>query len=206
MDKLITIRQQQGEIWKDYMLLEMRILCKFLPQNFDQLENFIGSINYVPLNNNQKSIQIKNKRYKIIQEAKRHWLNLFFNVYEYKLQAYEQLYEKEFKQLEMQLLSNSIPIDGVSIVNRIKEYITYRTMQLKQKISMEISSSRSRLLRNRQRSSSSKNKIGVSPEPYLDLIDNPFNTVQWNQLILGMISPPRLQINNKMFYYIYLLI
>ena len=89
----------------------------------------------------------------------------------------------------MQLLSNSIPIDGVSIVNRLKEYITYRTIQLKQNISVEISSSRSRLLRNRQRSSSSKNKIGVSPEPYLDLIDNPFNTVQWNQLILGMISP-----------------
>ena len=83
MDKLITIRQQQGEIWKDYMLLEMRILCKFLPQNFDQLENFIGSINYLPLNNNQKSIQIKNNRYKIIQEAKRNWLNLFFNVYEH---------------------------------------------------------------------------------------------------------------------------
>ena len=89
----------------------------------------------------------------------------------------------------MQLLSNSIPIDGVSIVNRIKEYITYQTIQLKQKTSGEILSSRSRLLRNRQRSSLSKNKIGVSPEPYLDLIDNPFNTVQWNQLTLGMISP-----------------
>ncbi|CAF4569796.1 unnamed protein product, partial [Rotaria socialis] len=35
------------------------------------------------------------------------------------------------------------------------------------------------ILQNRQRSSSTKNTIGVSPEPYLDLISNPFNKSQW---------------------------
>ncbi len=165
----------------------MRILCKFLPQNFDQLEVFIGCINYLPLNNNQKSIQIKNKRYKIIQEAKRNWLKIFFHVYEHQLKKYEQVHENEFKQLEMQL-SNSISIDGVSILNKIKQYITCQTTHLKEDISNKISSSRDTLLRNRQRSSSSKHRIGVSPEPYLDLIDNPFNNLQWNQLTLGRIS------------------
>ncbi|CAF1512292.1 unnamed protein product, partial [Rotaria sordida] len=51
LNKLITIREQQSEIWKDYLMLKMRILCKFLPQNFDHLENFIEHINYLPLNN-----------------------------------------------------------------------------------------------------------------------------------------------------------
>ncbi|CAM4819894.1 unnamed protein product [Rotaria magnacalcarata] len=41
------------------------------------------------------------------------------------------------------------------------------------------------ILQNRQRSSSTKNVIGVSPEPYLDLMSNPFNKRQWNYLSLG---------------------
>ena len=65
-------------------MLETRILCKFLPQNFDDFENFITSITYLPLNNDQKIIEVKNKRYKIIQEAKRIWLNYFFHAYEFK--------------------------------------------------------------------------------------------------------------------------
>ncbi|CAF4387529.1 unnamed protein product [Rotaria socialis] len=40
------------------------------------------------------------------------------------------------------------------------------------------------ILQNRQRSSSTKNVIGVSSEPYLDLIFNPFNKRQWNYLSL----------------------
>ncbi|CAF3586434.1 unnamed protein product, partial [Adineta steineri] len=184
INKLITIRQQQGEIWKDYLMLEMRILCNFLPENFGHLEHFIGSIIYLPLNNDQRSIELKNKRYKFIQEAKRAWLNIFFNAYEYQLQKYEQQYENEFKQLEIQLL-NRITIDGSSILNKINEYLTYRTNRLKQDILKKISSSRGILLKNRQRSSSTKNMIGVSPEPYLDLIKNPFNRLQWNQLTLG---------------------
>jgi hypothetical protein len=47
------------------------------------------------------------------------------------------------------------------------------------------SSFRRVLLQNRQRSASTKNTIGVSPEPYLDLISNPFDRRQWNQLSLG---------------------
>jgi len=168
-------------------MLEIRILNNFLPQNFDQLETVLRCINYSPLNNDQKSIQIKNKRYKIIQETKRTWLNIFLNIYEHQLQKYEHLYEYEFKQLETQL-SNSITIDGISLLNKMKEYIAYRTKRLKQDITEKISSSRGIQLQNRQRSKTTQNMIGVSPEPYLDLLNNPFNTLQWNQLILGMMS------------------
>ncbi|CAF2121989.1 unnamed protein product [Rotaria magnacalcarata] len=75
INRLITMREKQAEIWKEQLMLETRIHCKFLLQNFDQLEDFISSIDYLPLNNNQKAIEMKNKRYKIIQEAKRQWLN-----------------------------------------------------------------------------------------------------------------------------------
>ncbi len=58
---------------------------------------------------------------------------------------------------------------------------------MKTRYSDKISSSQGILLQNCQRSSSAKNMIDVSPEPYLDLIDNPFNTLEWNQLSLGKI-------------------
>ncbi|CAF1615619.1 unnamed protein product, partial [Rotaria magnacalcarata] len=71
INQLITIRENQAEIWKEQLKFETRIYCKFLPETFDQLEYFISSIDYLPLNNNEKIIEIKNKHYKIIQEAKR---------------------------------------------------------------------------------------------------------------------------------------
>jgi hypothetical protein len=68
-----------------------------------------------------------------LQEVKRTWLNISFNVYEHKLQKYEQQCENEFKQLKTHLL-NSITIDGSSFFNYIKEYMTSRTNRLKQDI------------------------------------------------------------------------
>ena len=82
ISRLITIREKQAEIRKEQLMLEIRIHCKFLPENFDHLKNFISPIAYLPLNSNAKAIEIKNQRYKIIQEAKRLWLNYFINVYE----------------------------------------------------------------------------------------------------------------------------
>jgi hypothetical protein len=54
------------------------------------------------------------------------------------------------------------------------------------------------ILQNRQRSSSTKNVIGVSPEPYLDLISNPFDKRQWNYLSLGKTF--FLKLFNKILY------
>jgi len=75
-----------------------------------------------------------------------------------------------------------------AIINTIKEYMTYFTNRLKQEIFDQILTSRGILLQNRQCSSLVKNIVGVSPETYLDLIDNPFHTLEWNQLSLGNIS------------------
>ena len=49
----------------------MQVFYTCLPNVFDQSEDFIDSIGYLPLNNNQCRIEIKNKHYILIQEAKR---------------------------------------------------------------------------------------------------------------------------------------
>jgi hypothetical protein len=150
-------------------MLEIRILCKFLPKNFDDLENFIVPITYAPLNNDRKAIEVNNKRYKIIQEGKRIWLNFIFHVYEITIKEYEIRYQTEFVKLETKLLNNTtttiITNNGLSLFDHIKEYLNYRTNKLIKDIYVEMSSYRGILLQNRQRSSSSKVTIGVSPEP-----------------------------------------
>ncbi|CAF4056964.1 unnamed protein product [Rotaria magnacalcarata] len=134
INRLITIREKQAEIWNEQLMLEIRIHCKFLPQNFDLLENFISSIGYLPLNNNAKAIEIENKRYKIIQEAKRQWLNYFLNIYEIKIQEYEQQYQNEFIKLES-LFSNNIDIiNDKTMLNKIKEQTNNRINSLKKDI------------------------------------------------------------------------
>lgn len=168
-------------------MLETRIHCNFLPKNFDYLEDFITPINYLPLNNNPKAIDIKNKRYKIIQEAKRLWLNYFLNIYEIKTQEYEEQYQNEFINLESHLFANNNISNNTTVLNNIKEYINNRIDGLKKDIYHKMSPFRKIILQNRQRSSSTKDVIGVSSEPYLDLISNPFNKRQWNYLSLGEI-------------------
>ncbi|CAF1421818.1 unnamed protein product, partial [Rotaria magnacalcarata] len=88
INRLMSIREKQSTIYEDLLMLEMRVLCKFLPKNFDQLEKFIAPMIYSPLNNDQKTIEVRNKRYKTIQEAKRICLNVFLNSYEIQLQEY----------------------------------------------------------------------------------------------------------------------
>ncbi|CAF2139725.1 unnamed protein product [Rotaria magnacalcarata] len=163
MHQLITIREQQVKLWEQLLMLRMRILDKFLPEHFDDLEHFIAPNIYSPVISNTIAIQFKNKRYKIIQEAKRSWLNIILHAYEIKIQEYDRQYQYELIQLKSQLL-NSMTLNGESIVS------SYRKI----------------LLQNRQRSlSSTKSIIGVCPEPYLDLMSNPFNTNEWNHLSLG---------------------
>ncbi|CAF5005094.1 unnamed protein product, partial [Rotaria magnacalcarata] len=145
INQLLLIREKQGEIYEELLMLEMRILCKFLPQNFDQLQYFITPITYSPLNNNQKAVQVKNKCYKIILEAKRSWLNIFFYACEIKMQAYDSQYQNTFLQLESQsIVTNNV--NDSSISNQIKEYLIYRTNKLKQDIYKRVYNSLSYVL------------------------------------------------------------
>ena len=175
----MNIREKQATIYDELLMLEMRVLYKFLPKNFDQLEEFIAPMIYSPLNNDQKMIEVRNKRYKTIQEAKRIWLNLFLNSYEVQLQEYDQQYENEFVQLESHLVNN-ININGSCAYEQIQKHMNCQTNKLKQQVSMKIRSLREILIKNRRRSSSAKNTVGVWPEPYLDILTNVFNRHEWN--------------------------
>ncbi|CAM4912770.1 unnamed protein product [Rotaria socialis] len=124
-------------------------------------KEFIAPTIYSPLNNDQKMIEVRNKRYKTIQEAKRIWLNVFLNAYEVQLQEYDQQYENEFLQLESHLLSN-ININGSCVYQQIQQHMNYQTNKLKKQVSMKIRSLRGILIKNRRRSSSAKNTAGPS--------------------------------------------
>lgn len=157
-----------------------------MPSNFDHLQHFIASIAYSPLNDNEKAIRLNNERHQIVQKAKRQWLHVYLTAYEVKLQEYEGEYQTIIQQLESDLLRNT-SLHGQSLFNDINKYMIHRTNQLKRDISNKMIAFQKKLLKNRQRSYSTKNIISVSPEPYLDLISNPFNSLEWQYLSLGKI-------------------
>ena len=173
-------------------MLKMRVLYEFLPQNFDYLEEFLQPIHYSSLNNDRKSIEIRNKTNKYIQEAKRTWLDLYCNTYITKIQAYDQQYQYEFKQIESQIMKSASTDNALSMIKKIEDSMTDQTNQIKENIYNQMSSFQKKLLQNRQRSSSSssttqKTMISTSPKPYLDLISNYFDKFQWNHLSYGKI-------------------
>ena len=141
---------------------------------------------------------MKNKRYKIIQESKRAWLSVFLHVYEHKIQRSDQQYQREFKQLELQIRSTT-PIstnnDPAILIKNIEDYMTDQIKELKDRKYREMSTIQRKLLRDRQHASSSKSMIGVSPEPYLALLSNPFSKCQWNHLSLGKIGSTPIEID-----------
>ncbi|CAF1431427.1 unnamed protein product [Rotaria sordida] len=131
--------------------------------HFDELEQFIASDIYSPIIQNRIAIQVNN--------------NL-------KIQEYDHQYQCKWSELKS-LLLNDKTIDGDLILNHLNEYMTSQTAKLKSDIQGNVASYRHTLLQNRQCSVSSKNTIRVSPEPYLDLLENPFNEREWNHLCLG---------------------
>ncbi|CAF4148154.1 unnamed protein product, partial [Rotaria sordida] len=183
-NQLIEIRNKQGAIWEELLILHMRVLCNFLPPKFTELEKFIAPNNYSPKIQNRIAIQVKNNHIKIIKEAKRIWLNIALRAYEITIQEYDHQYRSIWFELKSRLL-NDTTVNGGVIFNHFNEYITSQKTKLKNDIRNNVASYRYMLLQNRQRSVSSKNTIRVSPEPYLDLLTNPFNENEWNHLSLG---------------------
>jgi hypothetical protein len=81
IDRLITLQQQQMQLWKELVMLEQRILCKFLPKSFDHVTlNDLGSTE----GGNGKILQVKEKQKKL-QQMKRAKIDSLFQTYEYKI-------------------------------------------------------------------------------------------------------------------------
>lgn len=182
----MDIREKQAEIWEQQLILELQVSCQFLPLYFHDLEKLITCHTCSPLNNQSKLIAINNHCFKIAQETKRRCLSLLLSIYEMKLQAHEQQYQQIFTDLKS-VWSRHTSLQGELLLNQIEQCINNRTKELKQTITNKIPAYRGKLLRNRQRASLSpaQTVIGISPEPYLDVISNPFDRREWHYLSLG---------------------
>jgi len=81
--RLLAIQDQQLQTWKELLMLEQRILSSFLPEEFDQLQNFITTDFYSPTMDDEHSVKYQLKSVKIVQESKRIWLDIYLQAYIY---------------------------------------------------------------------------------------------------------------------------
>ena len=180
----MIIVQKEISVWKELLMFETRIHCQFLPKQFDDLEHYLTSNIHLTMTDSPDMIEFTNQRYKIVQEAKRQWLNITLNVYENQIREYQETYQSQLMQLKAQLLNSTIR-NSSSAYNDIQDYLNYQREKLRNNVYKELFAYRKKLLRDGQRSSTVQHSIGVSPEPYLDLISNPFNLREWKHLSLG---------------------
>jgi hypothetical protein len=183
------VQQTQFEVVEENVMLEQRIFCQFLPPNFDQLESFIAPDLYCPVINDRFGVEFKKKRKRILQQAKRTWLEIHAHAYEIKILEYEHQYQQALNKFELQFSTNTNLVNGISLFESVKTDLIHRKNRIIRQIKLKMSFFRAKLLRHYQRSSFAKKTIGVSPEVTVDAIHNPLNTVELAQLSNG----------NKMF-------
>ncbi|CAF1459948.1 unnamed protein product [Adineta steineri] len=180
MDRLIQLRQTQLEGFEELLKLEAQISIEFLPKHFDHLENFIAPQFYLPVIKNDPIIEYKQQRYKIIQEAKRTWFNIFVD-------ACEIQYQEELKKFQMICVNDSQKNEYITLFTSCINYINHRTKRIKREIySEKIPVYRRKLLRHRQRHLKSKKElVNVRPKIILDLIRHPFTSNELDYLSRG---------------------
>ncbi|CAF1529826.1 unnamed protein product, partial [Adineta ricciae] len=100
IERLENIRQVQMNVVEDLLKLETQVSMEYLPKIYNDLEHYIRSDFYSPIVKNQLAMELKQKQYKTIQEAKRLWLNIYIDMYEIQYQNYEQQYQQELKQFQ----------------------------------------------------------------------------------------------------------
>ncbi|CAF1477135.1 unnamed protein product [Rotaria sordida] len=115
-----------------------------------------------------------------------HFVDL--NIYSSTINDSNSIYLKNqhhnvIQETKRRYLNISLDVYKLKIQEHQKQY-QYELAQLMNSTT-KMTNFQKKLLRQRQRSSVAKNAIGVSPEPYLDLISNPFNRFEWDHLSLG---------------------
>ena len=149
-------------------MLEQRTLSKFLPQNFDNFESYIAPNFYSPPLEDQHSLEYQLKRFKILQDAKRIWLDLHVELHMFNMKKYDQQYLQELTQFQLDC-ANSARTDGTSLFPLAQTYIQHRTDRIKEEIFLQISYFRVTLSQRRQRATSAKQTVGVSSEVILNV-------------------------------------
>ncbi|CAF1621529.1 unnamed protein product, partial [Adineta ricciae] len=91
----------QLNVFEDLLKLETQVSMEYLPTNFNHVDNFRRPNLYSPIVQDQLAVELKQKQFKNIQEAKRAWLDIYVNIYEVQYQEYDQHYQKEFNQFQV---------------------------------------------------------------------------------------------------------
>jgi hypothetical protein len=175
IQQLINLRQIQLGVYEELIMLHERILHQFLPSNFDQLQACIAQEYYWPPIADYTLVDIKTKRRKILQQGKRAVLTMYVSAYKFKINDYEQQYERVLNELELNFASSTIVINGITPFRAVKAYMDYRTDRIKREINYKITRFRQIITHNRQRSSTKKKIIGVSPQVTIDVLHHTLN-------------------------------
>lgn len=190
MNRLLNLHQAQLQCYEDLQKLETHVFVEFLPENFTKLERFITFEYYFPVIEDDIAVEFKQKRYKIIREAKRTWLNLYVNAYEIRFQEYEQQYQTELHRFQFMSSGYSSINSGtiMTLYSAFNNYINHRTNRMKQEISYEtIPIYRRQLLRQHQLLGTRKKMVSICPNVIVDLIYHPFTSTELAYLSRGNI-------------------
>ncbi|CAF3300302.1 unnamed protein product, partial [Rotaria sp. Silwood2] len=132
------------------------------------------------------AVEFKQKRYKIIQEATRTWLNMYVDAYESEIQEYEHQYQQALNEFELNHLNHVQHINGITLFNSFINYINHRTNRIKQEIYYDkIPVYRRQLLRLHRRLDSSTKMVPVSLKVIIVLIYYPCTATQLAYLSRG---------------------
>lgn len=167
-------------------MLEIQVLCRFLPLLYNDLQTFLLPHDYLPINNEQVMIRTNNLHYRSVQETKRRFVHQYLSLYEDQLRHLEEEYQETLVNMKSTLIKNT-SLQGQVLFNQISAYMIHQTKLFKEQIIKQMSAFRGRLIRNRQRSSSAKTTmmINLQPQPYLDLLSHPFDHREMHYLSLG---------------------
>lgn len=160
---------------------EVQICLENLPKHFDELENFILSPWYTSIVKDQQALDYEQKRYKIVQEAKRTWLNIYIHSYELQYQEYNYQYQMELDKLKS-LFSLTSTTSQMNLFDTFQSYMNHRINRIKQEIYREkIPIYRKKLVHRQrhQRSRSTSKKImriHVAPKIIMDVFRHPFTS------------------------------
>ena len=113
---------------------------------------------------------------------------MYMYAYRFKINDYQQQYEQLLDQIELNFASNTMIINEQSLFNAIKLYMIHRTNRIKQEIYHKIIDFRQILTRRRQRSSTAKKTVGVSPEVIINVLHHTLKHEELDHLSLGKTS------------------
>jgi hypothetical protein len=168
---LTTKREKQLAIFEALTMFQQRILCHRLPTSLFDKDD-------IPLESDDLKMDV-NKVNKQRQESKRQRIGVEFKRFETDIQASEHAYQRELSSFELELKKTtttqcSVPNDNNQVdalLQCLRVYLNQKTATCLRSIRYRESRFHSKLLRRRNRdsSSSSKPKIDVYPRVIVDV-------------------------------------